>query len=247
MVLIGSQAIKYWYPDFPREPKDWDYAVNNREALFVSSSKSIEYHLNPHIYGVPQSPNFTVLSAEHLLTLKMSHIFWDINWSKHMFDIQFLLRKGNKLDFSLFHKLYEFWPSIHSTNKRSDLKMTADKFFDNALKTYDHDFLHTLLNAVPTYTKVLKDGSEVEPDEEKFEALSHSDKLALVREEVYVMAFERIGDRDYREAYGWMLKKFIISHAPIWEAIWIIENYIELHKPLINYQKLLQDELSRNQ
>ena len=29
MILIGSKAIKYWFPDFPRDPKDTDYIVDD--------------------------------------------------------------------------------------------------------------------------------------------------------------------------------------------------------------------------
>jgi len=33
MILIGSSAIKHWYPDFKREPKDLDYIVGEDEIL----------------------------------------------------------------------------------------------------------------------------------------------------------------------------------------------------------------------
>lgn len=68
---------------------------------------------------------------------------------------------------------------------------------------------------------------------DKYHNLSYEDKLNLVREEVYVMAYERLNNRDYRTAYAWMLKKFIMNHAPMFEALFIIENYRTLHIPLI--------------
>ncbi len=33
MILIGSQAIKHWYPDFPRIGKDWDYIKKKMKIL----------------------------------------------------------------------------------------------------------------------------------------------------------------------------------------------------------------------
>lgn len=257
MLLIGSRAIKHWFPDFPRDPKDWDYVVANStdqyyaiadDSFFENDSKyRVEYHVNPILFNLYQPGPFheEIASANDLLTLKVSHLFWDIFWSKHMFDVQFLLKKGCKIDYDLFYKLYAYWQEYHGKNKRSDLKMSADDFFNNAMQKYDHDELHSLLVDHPAYFKVLKDGSEVEPDEHKFNCLSPQEKLDLVREEVYVMAYERLGGRDYREAYSWMLKKFIISHAPIWEALWIIHHYIELVKPHINYKTFLDEKIKQ--
>lgn len=240
MILIGSKAIKYYYPDFKREPKDIDYIVGKpmkREA-------GIEYLINPILYEL----NCTILSPDLLYTLKVSHIFWDISWNKHIYDIQFLQSKGCKLVYSMFYKLYEYWNTFHSKNKRSDLKMTSKDFFNNALKCpYDHDTLHTYLTDVPTFTKILKDGADVEVCETKFNTLSYGEKLSLVREEVYVMAFERMAGRDYRISYSWMLKKFIISHAPIWEALFIIENYTILSRPHINYVKQINSKIYEHQ
>jgi hypothetical protein len=161
-----------------------------------------------------------------------------------MFDVQFLNKKGCKLNMDLFNDLYKFWNTIHGKDKRSNLDMTANEFFDNAVKcSYSHDWLHTLIQNPPTYTKILK--GEVDVDEEKFNNLSFEDKCNLVREEVYIMAFERFKNLDYRIAYSKMLKKFIMNHAPIWEAIFIIENYVELHKSKINFLKHLENEINR--
>jgi hypothetical protein len=235
-ILIGSRAIKHWFRDFPREPKDFDYIGNGS-----SIAGKLEFHKNP----IFDNYKFPIMQPNDIYTLKMSHMFWDINWEKHLYDIQFLKSKGCKLDRSLFDKLYPYWNDVHGKNKRSDLKMSKEDFFDNALKEFDHDGLHELLVPIPMYKKVLKDGAEVEVDENKYNQLTYEEKLELVREEVYVMAYERLHNRDYRTAYSWMLKKFIISHAPIFEALFIIENHKALYKPIINYKQKLDYELSR--
>lgn len=236
MLLIGSSAIKYHFPDFPREPKDTDYAVT--EHTF--NTKGIEYLYNPIIGNLDgiATPNI-------LYTLKISHVIgWDIKWEKHMFDTQFLKSKGAKLNLNLFHNLYSFWNEHHSQNKRSDLNMTADEFFDNAVTCiYDHDFLHTLLNPYPTFKHVLKDGAEVDVDENKFNTLTFEQKCDLVTEEVMVMAYERFYKMKWMHAYSKMLKKFILNHAPLWEAIFIIENFKTLHKPKFNYFKKIENEI----
>lgn len=43
--IIGSTSIRYYYPDFPREPKDIDYLVKDKSKY--KNSKDIEYMENP--------------------------------------------------------------------------------------------------------------------------------------------------------------------------------------------------------
>ena len=81
---------------------------------------------------------------------------------KHMFDCQFLIDNGAHIIKELWYELYNYWNHYHTKNTRSDLKMTASEFFDNAITCeYSHDDLHTLLADPPTYTKVLQDGEEI--------------------------------------------------------------------------------------
>lgn len=243
MILIGSTALKYWYPDFPREPKDKDYAVTSLDNL--KSTKETEYLLNPvfcdYVYNRNMYDHTSCMAAvDELYTLKLSHMFWDVNWNKHLYDIQWLNERGCKIIIPLFYELYDYWNKFHSKNKRSDLKMSANSFFNNALKSeYDHDWLHTLINPIPTFNKVLI--GEVEVSEDKFNDLTFEEKCDLVQEEIYVMAWERMPNKDYRQAYEIMLKKFIISHAPLWEALFILTNYKHLYKPLINYKQILEN------
>lgn len=236
-ILIGSRALRHFFPEFDREG-DWDYIVGEKPK-WTPSCVNVEYHLNPIFDGY----EYKIMLPNDLYTLKMSHMFWNINWEKHMWDIQFLRSKGCRLNKELFYKLYDYWNTVHEKNKRSDLKMTAGEFFNNAITCpYSHDFLHTLINPIPTYTKVLV--GEVEVGEDKFNLLSYNEKCKLVIEEVEVMAYERMESLGHLKAYGRMLKKFIISHAPLWEAIFIIENFIALHKSKRDFIKIINDKLN---
>jgi hypothetical protein len=253
-MIIGSYALKHHFPEFKREPKDYDIvAFDEYDKLDLirihkgTPGLKLEVLVNPIILnyykkkgGIP-----AICGKDELYTLKMSHLFWDVNWEKHEWDATFLREKGCKLIKPLFDDLYEYWNEFHGKNKRSDLKMTASEFFNNALNCpYDHDWLHTLLNPIPTFNKVLKDGEEVEVSEEKFNLLSEEEKEDLVREEVEIMAFERWPKLNFRMAYGIMLKKFIISHAPIWEAIYILENYKKLCRAKHNFIKYLNEKIN---
>ncbi len=238
MILSGSSALKYWYGDeFKRIPKDIDVIVDKNYEC-KDKPDNVELLENPIIYNLYKNRPIKVVFPQDLCTLKASHLCWNINWEKHMFDVQFLIKKGCKIDLKLFNELYSYWNEYHSNNKRSDLKMSIN------YNESEHDIIHTYLNPTPIYTKVLKDNCEVELDENKFNILSFEDKLNFVREEVMVMAWERYKPLGFQHAYSKMLKKFIIGHAPIWSVIFIIENYIELHKSKINYFKIIEDGIN---
>jgi hypothetical protein len=241
MILIGSNAIKSVFPDFPRDPKDKDYLVENRSIY--KSNKDVEYHENPILLDyLKTSP----LDANTLYTLKVSHLFWDVKWDKHMFDIVFLRKKGCELNQLLFSNLYKYWSEIHGNPKKSNLSMSVDSFFDNGLKSdLDHDYLHTLINPSPLYLKTKIDHDTVETSMDLWKNLSEEDKLELIREECYVMAYERLWGRDYRAAYVWQLKELILKHLPLDQGLFAIENYDKLRKPTINYKQKLNYELQR--
>ena len=243
MILVGSKAIKHWFPDFKRQPADTDWIVFEHKAMEIVNGTKTEYLYNPVFKDYKEA----ILDPDSLYTLKVSHLFWNINWEKHIFDAQFLQDKGCELNISLFWELYNFWSEYHPKIRRSNLDMTSSEFFNNALpKEWSHDWLHTLINPIPIYTKILKEGAEVDVCETKFNKLSFEDKLELVREEVYVMAWERFKNMDYRVAYNRMLKKFIISHAPVWEALFIIQNHKILHKPQYNYIEKINTKIEND-
>lgn len=250
-MIIGSNAIKYHFPDFPRNPKDYDIvAFDEYDKLDLTRihkgtpNLKLEILINPVILnyyknkgGIP-----SVCGIDELYTLKMSHMFWNINHEKHSWDMVWLQNKGAELIKPLFFKLYNYFNELHGANKRSDLKMSSADFFNNALKCpYDHDKLHTFLQDPPTYTKVLV--GEVEVSEEKFNSLSFEDKCNLVYEEIELMSWERWPELDYRRAYGRMFKKFLISHAPLWEAIFICENFVKLSRFRRNHFEILNNAI----
>lgn len=224
MILIGSTALKYHYPDFPREPSDKDWVVNERDYKHPFKLKErVEFLYNPILYK--RYNGFGIIKPEDLLTLKMSHLIYNIKWDKHCFDMLWLMDKGVKYDLDLFYELVEFWKTIHKS-KRSNLKMSAKDFFDNAIEfPIPHDKLHELLTYPnpPTYKKILV--GEVETSKEKFDALSFEDKCNLVREEIFVMGMERFNHLPYKNAYYKMFRKFIQGHAPIYEIPFILENF----------------------
>lgn len=251
-MIIGSTAIKYWFPDFKRECKDVDI-IKDMYIEDYSSNLKIEWLENPVLKNYFVKP-IDYITPNELYTLKISHLFWNINWEKHIYDVQFLRNKSCILINSLFYDLYNYWSEYHGKNKRSDLKMSSNSFFNNALKyPIEHDTLHEILiqhsyfenQDKPTYSKILKENQEIDVCMDKFKDLSNKEKFNLVFEEVAVMAIERFPEEMYYKImFNKMLKKFIISHCKIEEAIWIIEN----HKKIVtnipfDFKEYLKNEI----
>lgn len=259
-IVIGSYVLTPYY-SIKTKPKDLDILTNDLyyETMcerYKNRGEKVEIHKNNKIFDIlketiPILPNLSneigIISPKTLYTLKASHMFWDIKWDKHLSHIVSIKEKSNfNIIESLFYKLYNVWVEIHGEPKRSKLKMSSKEFFERNvldLET-DHDYLHTLLKDVPTYTKILKDGEEVDVCEEKFNKLSFKEKIDLVKEEVYVMGYERYKHLHYKVAYIKMLKKFVRSHAPLWEAIFILENFKELSRDNFDFITYLNEKLN---
>ena len=240
-LIIGSTAMRHHFPDFNRSPKDLDIAVEDSSS--ITSTKGVEYLGNPILFKyVPEGQEY--IDPNMLLSLKMSHLFFDINWAKHMWDAQFLLNKGCSYDMTLIEELYDFWKEYHPRHRRSNLNMSKDNFFTNAINydEHEHDYLHTLINPTPMYTKILVDGKDVEICPSKFDNLTHEEKLDVVREEVYVMAYERYKNDHFMVANAKMLKKFIMQHAPMWMFPFVVKNYVSLNRANKDFLTLIQKQ-----
>lgn len=225
-ILIGSKAIAWHFPDFPRKPKDTDYAV---KVEIKSGRKDVEYLYNPVLFERGYG-NQEVLEPNALYTLKVSHLFWDIDWEKHLDDVIFLHDKGCTLDYSLFKALRKFWEEYLPTVRRSDLKMTKEDFFTNKVNedVDSHDDLHRELSAISGLTPAFEDilVGEVEVCEDKWSNLSYWEKVRVVQEETCIMTLERIKEgQPLRLMFQKQLNSCIMKHFPEFIAIFAIQNY----------------------
>lgn len=233
--LIGSNAIKHWFPDFNRVPNDFDYAIGHDKikSQTLESGMKVEYLYNP----VFDKFENEIATPEQLLALKVSHLFWDTNWNKHMWDTQFLLDKGVEFNYNLYKEFRDFFEGYLPKIRRSELEQSKEEFFTNAVNedVDQHDNLHLLIADVPAYTKILKDGCEVEVDFDKFEALSFEEKMDVVIEEAAVMSTERYsGKLPWCTAFHIQLIQNIMKHYPEPIALFAIFNY----KKLTNMREL---------
>ena len=265
-MIIGSTAIKYHFLDFPREPKDIDIIAldeyNKQDLIRVHKDVhhcKVEILINPVLINWFKGNIPQICPLNELYTLKISHCFWDLengSWTKHMWDVQWLKEKDCKFIPELFYELFNYWEELHGKRKSSNLQMSAEQFFDNVVNfPVEHDYLHTLLvqhdyfgnQNLPMYIKILKDGAEVDVSEEKFNKLTEKEKFNLVFEEVAIMSTERYGNMYYKKAFEKMLKKFILSHCPIWEGIWLIQNHKKLLSNIpFNFIEYLNKKIKQN-
>lgn len=240
-VTIGSTALKQLYPDFYREPKDID--IFSDEEIFVSGGVDLY-----QVKTFKLSDYFTEGTAtlNQLYTIKVSHIFWDKGFDKHISDIRFLKEKGAKLIPELYEALYKEWEHLYG-KKKAKLNVSAEDFFQATVKRiYEHDSIHQSVAYYdkPLFNKIL--AGEVQVSRDKFEAMPHEEKIQLVREEVYATALERLvipSNYVYnmRRAYWWALMKTITSFSKGWFPLFVVENITELWKPDIDYVKKHKD------
>lgn len=255
-MIIGSTALKFHFPDFPREPKDLDVIGSTN----LDTDLKVEILKNPILEAYYQGNMPEYIGVNEAYTLKCSHCLWELDngsWNKHLWDVQWLKEKGAKFIPDLFYKLFSYWETIHGKRKESDKSLNAEAFFNNAIDfPVEHDILHDYLiehpyfqgQAKPTYSLILKEGAEVECSEEKFNQLTHKQKFNLVIEEIFVMMHEnRFPPKMYwKRKYELMLKKFLISHAPLWEAIFIIQNHKQLMTQIpFNSEEFLNQQIEK--
>jgi hypothetical protein len=238
--LIGSAALLHWFPDV-REPRDVDY-------FSETPVKGAEVFWHPNL---AQWNWGEIATPDELYTIKISHSFWELHgtWNKHMFDCIFLQSKGAKFIPELYAILYPIWEEKHG-KKKVNLEADPDDFFNDRIvkRVYDHDSLHESVAYYdrPLFERILRDNSEVAVDKSKWEALSHEDKLKMVREEVYATALERKlvptnYEHNARAAYGWTLQKTITSLTKGWFALFVALNFQDLTKPDVDYVQRHKD------
>lgn len=235
MHLIGSSHINSITDDFYRKSNDIDYIVKsiNRNLPKIDNNKKIEYHLNPVLTQyIDKFGN----SLEVQYTLKLSHMFYDINWSKHLSDIKWFQDKNINYIQSLYFDLVNYWKTIHGNRKEPNFKkLNTEFFYDKVKRNISHDDLHDLVKYydTPLFNKVKVNLEYAEVNEELFNKLNHEDQIKLILEECYVLCIERNNYENIKYNPKLMtfytLKIMILRLLPDWLALFTILNFKEIH------------------
>ena len=86
MLIFGSTALKYWFPDFKREPKDLDYISQTKPR---PGTKGVEYIWEDSFqYVLENNVDPKYVDPAFLYTIKVAHAAWDVRWDKTMHDIR---------------------------------------------------------------------------------------------------------------------------------------------------------------
>lgn len=235
-ILVGSKAAKTHIQSFrdgsdtdvfsTQEHKDVDGGVVSLELLSLFEE---------------ESKQTGVATLNDLLTIKLSHLPYDIFWHKHMNDYLVFKKYGATINTELYVALQQHWKEVHGNKSFLSLYRTKDSFFDDFVKKeYDHDLLHELVAHpnVPVYTLCLKDGEGIAIDKNKFDILSFKQQVKMFREEINVIACERwliptkhSGIISFRQAYSKSLHKTVTALTKGWASRFICENLEEFIRP----------------
>lgn len=252
MKIIGSTALNYFWSDW-RLPVDLDMII--REGEF-NPNRVDPITLPVSLYEMFRSEQGYVV-PDDIYTLKCSHLGFNSQedcipkWYKHKRDIIEMSRRGCKLNLPLYDTLKDYWSKTITDKSFLSLdKKKSDFFNDHVTYKYDHDYLHDLVSYPnkPVYTKCLVDGEQVRIDKNKFDILSHSDKIRMFKEEITVIAVERWlipsgGNISWIDAYNRSLRKTITTLTKGWATDFIVENLEEFDKSDFSYFKNIMEVL----
>lgn len=244
-MVIGSHALKP-LGLCEREPKDLDVWTDLPKEALTDEGAKLDVFWHPLLADVvPDRIGPQVATPDQLITMKMSHLHWDLpngSWGKHMADYIRLRKAGAQVIPEMYKTLYKVWEDTHG-KKVMNLDQDKTEFFDDAVRrTYDHDSLHesVAFGDRPIYEEILRDGATVDVDPAKLWALPHDRIVKLFIEEICVTALERIViPKNYRVspgfAYQWALRRTITSLTKGKSSRFILENIEEFIKPDPNY------------
>lgn len=174
-------------------------------------------------------------SPDDIMTIKLSHLPYDIKWWKHVQDY-LVLKMLYKCEVNelLYQKLKSHWKEVHGNKEFLSLYKTKDDFFDDFVpKEHDHDLLHEKVAYPnqPIYKRCLKEGEQVAIDKTKFFMLEFTEQIKMFREEINVIALERWilnprvkGKILFPEAYRRSVHKTVTALTKGWASEFICEN-----------------------
>ena len=183
----------------------------------------IAWEGTPHrqIIDEYQKTNYwTVASFEDLYWIRVSHKY--LKNSPHFHKTREAIGRLSKYKIlGQRPNWYESLEAYHYTYKHPALNVSKQNFFTDDFYVYDHDHLHEIvaIGGIPAYKKFLI--GEVQCSREKFDKLSHIEKITAVVEESLVLSIERShvphpGKLTIEQAYTKALEKVCTSITSGW-------------------------------
>lgn len=263
MIIVGSSALRFAGLEVSSSDiLDLDFWVTESEDI-----KDVEYVLTESIkesrgifdsvldgtvipdsimdkveYSICQETLLKYATPASILTIKMSHLGYDIKFQKTKRHILLLTGYGIQFIPELLEDLREHWKSVHGNKEFLNMNKGKDEFFTDFVDyKYDHDYLHELVAFpnVPVYSKCLKQDHEVLIDKDKFFNLSKDEQIKMFAEEISVIALERWiipgTIKSWVKAWNYSLRKTITSLTKGWATDFIVDNLESFINPNIFY------------
>jgi len=230
-ILIGSRAAKHWWPDFPREPEDFDYISDEPQTEKEDS------HWNDGVAYLAGKYPDVIAGPNTLYTLKLSHVYFlPDKFNKTIFDIVWMQNKDCVVDEDLYERLYKQWEHTHGA-KKAKLTENNESFFKNTVnRVYEHDSLHDAMKYYdePMFQKIKIDKTKAQVSKKLFLELPRQDQINLCLEEIHVVALERfLIPREFRmhpkAARAEAVKLLVTSMSKGWFPRFICENFSCIH------------------
>jgi hypothetical protein len=217
--------------------------------------------------GAGPCPQAAVASPVSLALIKRSHLYDPADWHKHVADYHVLRASIIAASIKPEHRAageqrLSEWRAQHPGDRGSNsMRIPNADFFANTraalIRAYDHDDLHqaTCYGERPLYQQLKDDPSLAYVFGRHFEALSHLERIRLVREETYAIALERVVipsielDRpwDADRAFLHALRRICTNLTTGWFRDFAIENYPEICKYDTNFVGRFLDALARDE
>jgi len=220
----------------------YELCQNNTDELYVGEIRTV----------------CKVPSAELLYLTKRSHIVFPIHWRKTFLDHEFMKNKGVVISLEMTAL---FDRRVQETKERlkykdPDFDVDNEEFFRRSEKCvrriFSHDQIHEWMKIGENlaYLAAKEDLAKAALSPEKFWSLTHEQRILIFREEMIVLALERIiipammkKERfDPKSAAYTIAAQLVHQFTPYWQRHFIVDNFTEITKHDVNYVKLFLEK-----
>jgi hypothetical protein len=239
MVLIGSRAVAFWFPDFKvRDNSDWDIIGTPTDT---DVGGRIEWHdpcylNNSEVWAdSPEGLPYDVATPTCLAAIYRSHLHRPEKWDHNITIYHKFLKPAMTFYPKEFLEERKRMTYDEFGNRHPKLKQSNEDFFDdNVEKVYDHDYLHELYahHDRPLFERLKHEGGESSAwcSKDLWDELGFVDQVRCVAEETYVIATERflIPDQwkgNYKYAYYRALRKVCTTLTSGWFRDFALDNF----------------------
>lgn len=245
-VLIGSRALKFWFPEFQlKEDADWDIISESKIGESEWHDPNILYNREfAERYLTRETVAFNgkeihVMSPMGLALIKRSHLWRDLSFQKHITHYHQYLSKfysqSTQADTQFLNKRIELTKRLYPKGNPNLMQKKNEFFSDAVTKKYEHDWLHELVAFYdkPLYSRLLRTPELAWCERDKWETFTDTEKVQCVAEETYVIAIERFmvpNEWKFPEklAYIKSLDKVCTTLCSGWFRDYAIDNYPQL-------------------